>query len=150
MCYKCFSKKHKTNDCKRINICNVKGCKGTFHHTLLHNYNSSHGILQAAGNNKPSGNTFQLKDGESDCGTGGIQAVTCSQASNGVYLCVVPVKVMYGNKTVITYAFLVQALTQSLCDKRLVNAFGVDDDLQSITLHTLGNAAATHLGNTLN
>ena len=44
LCYKCFSKKHKTNDCKRTNMCEVKGCKGIFYHTLLHNYNSSRGI----------------------------------------------------------------------------------------------------------
>ena len=56
----------------------------------------------AADNNKPSGNTFQIKDGESDCGAGDTQAITCSQASDGVYLGVVPVKVIHGNKTVIT------------------------------------------------
>ena len=80
MCYKCLSKKHKTNDCKRTNMCKVKGCKGTFHHTLLHNYDSPRGISQASGNNKPLGSTIQLKDGESDSSTGGVQAVTCSQA----------------------------------------------------------------------
>ena len=106
MCNKYFSKKHKTNDCKRTNICKVKGCKGTFHHTLLHNCNSSRGISQASDNDKPFGNTIQLKYGERDSGIGGTQAVTCSQASDGVYLCVVPVKVIHGNKTVITYAFL--------------------------------------------
>ena len=57
---------------------------------------------------------------------------------------------MHGNKTIITYALLDQGSTHSFCDKRLVNAFGIDNDLQSITLHTLGNAAATHLGHTLN
>ena len=31
-----------------------------------------------------------------------------------------------------------------------MNAFGVDVDLQSITLHTLDNAAATHLSHKLN
>ena len=111
MCYKCFSRKHKTNDCKRNNLCKVKGCKGTFHYFLLHNYDSSRGISQASHNNKPSGNTIQIKDGESDSGTGVTQAVTCSQASDGVYLCVVPVKVMHGNKTVIAYTFLDQGLT---------------------------------------
>ena len=71
MCYKCFSKKHKTNDCKRTNMCKVKDSKGTFHHTLLHNYHSPRGISQASDNYKPLGNTIQLKDGESDSGTGG-------------------------------------------------------------------------------
>ena len=59
-------------------------------------------------------------------------------------------KVTHGNKTVITYAFLDQGSTHSFCDKKLVNAFEVDDNLQSITLHNLGNVAATHLGHTLN
>ena len=148
--YKCFSRKHKTNDCKRNNLCKVKGCKGTFHYFLLHNYDSSRGISQASPNNKPSGNTIPIKDGESDSGTGVTQAVTCSQASDGVYPCVVPVKVMHGNKTVIAYTFLDQGLTHSFCDKRLVNAFVIDDDLQSITLHTLGNAATIHFGHKLN
>ena len=116
---------------------------------MLRNYDWSRGISQASHNNKHSGNSFQLKNGESDCGTSGTQAVTCSQALDGVYLCVVPLKMMHGDKTVITYAFLDQGSTRFFCDKRLGNAFGVDDNLQSITLHTLGNAAATHLGHTL-
>ena len=57
---------------------------------------------------------------------------------------------MHENKTVITHAFLEQGFTHSFCGKRLVNTFGVDDNLQSITLHALSNAVATHLGHTLN
>ena len=67
-------------------MCKVNGCKGTFHHTLLHNHHSSRGILQACDNNKSLGNTIQLKDRESHSGTGGTQAVTCIQALDGVYL----------------------------------------------------------------
>ena len=61
----------------------------------------------------------------------------------------VPVKVMHANRTVIRNAVLEQGLTHSFCDKRLVNTLGVDDDLQSITLHTLDNAAANHPRHTL-
>ena len=39
LCYKCLSSRPKTNECQRTNCCSKKGCKGTHHHTLLHNPN---------------------------------------------------------------------------------------------------------------
>ena len=36
LCFKCFSSNHRTFQCKREKYCAIQGCKGTFHHTLLH------------------------------------------------------------------------------------------------------------------
>ena len=36
LCHKCFSHRHRTPECKKIKACNIDGCKGSYHHTLLH------------------------------------------------------------------------------------------------------------------
>ena len=38
LCHKCLSSKHKTRECKRSKLCSVTGCKGLYHHTLLHKF----------------------------------------------------------------------------------------------------------------
>ena len=45
--------------------------------------------------------------------------------------------------------FCIRVRLAAFSDKRFVNAFGADDNLKCITLHTLGNAAVTHLSHTL-
>ena len=35
-CHKCLSLKHRTPDCIKSNVCEVKGCSNKFHHTILH------------------------------------------------------------------------------------------------------------------
>ena len=36
LCHKCFSSRHRTPLCKKVNSCTVEGCTNPFHHTLLH------------------------------------------------------------------------------------------------------------------
>ena len=36
LCHKCFSSRHRTPQCKKVNSCTVEGCTNPFHHTLLH------------------------------------------------------------------------------------------------------------------
>ena len=71
-------------------------------------------------------------------------AVTCSQISNGVYLCVVPVCVKYGEHETMTYAFLDQGSSQSFCDQKLIKALQISGSQQDITLQTLTDRACTY------
>ena len=138
LCYKCLSSRHKTGDCQRTNCCSVEGCKGTFHHTLLHKSNFKHRSKESV-----SVETKPLAD-EKPSGT--TSAVTCSQVSNGVYLCVVPVRVKYGGHEALTYAFLDQESSQSFCDKKLIEALETSGSPENITLQTLTNSACNYQG----
>ena len=82
LCYKCLSSKHKTNNCTRSNCCKVEGCKGTFHHTLLHR-----NIVP------PALPTRESVANESPCSSENNKAIVCSETSDNFYLCVVAVRV---------------------------------------------------------
>ena len=115
LCYKCLSSRHKTNECQRTNCCLKKGCKGTYHYTLLHNPNF-----------KPKSNmpeSSEVDPPANEKSSSDTSAVTCAQISSGVYLCVVPVCVKYGEHEAMTHAFLDQWSSQSLCDQKLIKAF---------------------------
>ena len=73
-------------------------------------------------------------------------AVTCSQVSNGVYLCVVPVLVKYEGREALTYAFLDQGSSQSFCDKKLIEALKISGSPEDITLQALINPACNYQG----
>ena len=36
LCLICLSARHRTPECTKERTCNVDGCKGAYHHTLLH------------------------------------------------------------------------------------------------------------------
>ena len=109
LCYKCLSSKHKTNECTRSNCCKVEGCKGTFHHTLLHR-----NIVP------PALPTRESVANESPCSNENNKAIACSETSDNFYFCVVPVRVQYKDKEALTYAFLDQGSSHSFCDQTLM------------------------------
>ena len=59
------------------------------------------------------------------------------QRANAVYLCVVPVRVNFGTKQVLTYAFLDQGSTHSFCNQKLVKTLGIFGVPNELTLNTL-------------
>ena len=59
------------------------------------------------------------------------------QRANAVYLCVVHVRVNYGTKQVLTYAFLDQGSTHTFCNQKLVKALGFAGVPNQLTLNTL-------------
>ena len=132
------SSKHKTGDCQRTNCCSVEGCKGTLHHTLLHKSN-----FKLQSNKSVSVETKPQTDDKSSNTT---SVVTCSQVSNGVYLCVVPVRVKYGRREALTYVFLDQWSSQSFCDKKLIEALKILGSPEDITLQTFTNPACNYQG----
>ena len=63
-----------------------------------------------------------------------------SGTSEGIYLCVVPVTVTYGRKSVNTYAFLDQGSTRSFCDLKLVELLGASGSNDEVILQTLNGS----------
>ena len=43
LCHECLSSKHRTPECKRNKPCEIEGCTGSFHHTILHRPASTDG-----------------------------------------------------------------------------------------------------------
>ena len=151
LCFKCLSSQHKTNVCKRTNTCSVPGCKGTYHHTLLHNPRPVKADAQVQVGRDTFEDAQLTKEVEAGC-SGNNSVAACSHDSNnsdGVYLCVVPVRVHCEGKTVLTYAFLDQGSTHSFCDTKLVQALGATGREENLTLQTLCNPAAKCRGVTL-
>ena len=137
LCHKCLSSKHRTPECKRRNTCFVPGCKGSFHHTLLHrtpseeegevekrDVSSSESVLES----KTTKCHFTKQDSSND-------------SNSQVYLCVVPVKVTYGNKTLCTYAFLDQGSTNSFIEKSLIQQLGIEGHKENLELKTITGVA---------
>ena len=140
-CYKCLSSRHRTFKCERKNTCNVNGCTGTFHHTLLHP------VKQTTKPTSDPSEANKNKSHDSEATQSNAEVTTtCSllglnnssdKIQNSMYLCVVPVKVKYRNKLVKTYAFLDQGSTRSFCDKKLFDILGASGTADEVILQTL-------------
>ena len=109
-CHKCLSPNHRTPDCKGNKPCSVPGCKGLFHHTLLHLYRNI--------KDKPRDQNLHPSSSSEASAVPVTCGFTKSESSGQqedlhVYLCIVPVKVANGDKVVSTYAFLDQGSTHS-------------------------------------
>ena len=150
MCYKCLSSTHRTRTCTKQKTCTIKGCTGTYHHTLLHPVNSPNNESSSKDITTSAPAQSQEKDTDKVVACSTInstdKAALCSsvtsaevstQIENAVYLCVVPVKVSYNGKQVATYAFLDQGSTNTFCNKTLINALGISGTPDQIVLHTL-------------
>ena len=92
---------------------------------------------EPASSNKPS---REVDNTEVVASCSLVNPVNAVKAAEGIYLCVVPVIVTYGNKSVKTYAFLDQGSTRSFCDKRLVDILGASGPTDEIVLQTLTGA----------
>ena len=133
LCQKCLSSRHRTTDCKRDNPCSVKGCKGKFHHTLLHRY------IYTSEKRKPASRDAATSTSDVDnnvvCSL--ANSNDCVKHSSNTYLCIVPVKVTYQHRTFTTYAFLDQGSTHSFCSEKLVAASDISGPKQSLHLTTV-------------
>ena len=123
--HKCLSSKHKTQECKRSKLCSVTGCKGLYHHTLLHKFATTK-------EHPPKTSSEDKAVVLVTCGF--TKSESCSISDNShVYLCIVPVRVSFGENVVSTYAFLDQGSTHSFCKRSLLQelkAFGTRERLQ--------------------
>ena len=111
LCHKCLSSKHKTRECNRSKLCSVTGCKGLYHHTLLHKFATTK-------EHPPKTSSEDKAVVPVTCGFTKLES--CSNSDNShVYLCIVPVRVSFSENVVSTYAFLDQGSTHSFCKRSL-------------------------------
>ena len=142
LCHKCFSSRHRTPQCKKVNSCTVEGCTNPFHHTLLHFTRKRSPVskrtapeISNLNTDNPPENTIALST---------VSKATDSDAN--VYLCVVPVRVKYEEKEVLTYAFLDQGSTHTFCDKPLIQSLGITGRSEKICLQTLAGSVKGYDG----
>ena len=121
--------------------CTVQGCTEMFHRTLLHR--------QSLTKNEPRGgsnaNRSDLSKSVNAPDIANSSIVTCNQAADHVFLCVVTVNMSYGKQQVLTYAFLDQGSTHSFCDQKLIDALKISGPPEVIALQTLNNLSSTYI-----
>ena len=132
-CHKCFSSRHCTLQCKKVNSCTIEGCTSPFHHTLLHFTRKRFPVSKRTAPEVSNLNTDNPPENTIALST--VSKATDSDAN--VYLCVVPVRVKYKEKEVLTYAFLDQGSTHTFCDKTLIQSLGITGRSEKICLQTL-------------
>ena len=129
LCHKCLSSKHKTRECKRSKLCSVTGCKGLYHHTLLHKF--------ATTKEHPPKTSLEDK-AVVPVTCGFTKSESCSNSDNShVYLCIVPVIVSFGENVVSTYAFLDQGSTHSFCKRSLLQELKASGTRERLQLKTI-------------
>ena len=129
LCHKCLSSKHKTRECKRSKLCAVTGCKGLYHHTLLHKFATTK-------EHPPKTSSEDKAVVPVTCGF--TKSESCSNSDNShVYLCIVPVRVSFGENVVSTYAFLDQGSTQSFCKRSLLQELKASGTRERLQLKTI-------------
>ena len=141
LCHKCLTSKHRTPDCTKSDVCEVRGCSGKFHHTILHYSNKDD-----KGKPSSSQDTSSSQSKPNSTNTTSSTVVDKSVGS-GVYLCVVPVIVHCDGKEFTTYAFLDQGSTHTFCDQGLVNFFGISGTCEKLSIQTL-NGVSRNLSTT--
>ena len=99
-CFKCLSSNHFARYCKSSCKCLITGCKGTFHHTLLHKNTDA----------EVTGHVDACSSVQLNKLTGNVQHV---------FLNIVPVRVRCEGKETEVYAFLDQGYTACFCDRSL-------------------------------
>ena len=120
LCFKCLKGNHTSRECRSNTQCEVEGCTGTLHHTLLHKQKV-----------KPATSE------ESNENTNTVCSTVSSNSLSAVFLNVVPVSVTYNQKRVCTYAFLDQGSTATFCEKSLSTLLEVDGTPKQVTVQTL-------------
>ena len=129
LCHKCLSSKHKTRECKRSKLCSVTGCKGLYHHTLLHKFATTK-------EHPPKPSSEDKAVVPVTCGF--TKSESCSISDNShVYLCIVPVRVSFGENVVSTYAFLDQGSTHSFCKRSLLQELKASGTRERLQLKTI-------------
>ena len=122
LCFKCFSSNHRTFRCKRERTLCRSGMQGAFNHTLLH---------------------IQSKDAPL-APNSAVVASSCvstnsvfSVKTEGVYLCIVPVRVRHRDKEAKTYAFLDQGSTHTFCDRKLIESLDVTKNTNKLKVQLI-------------
>ena len=116
--FKCLSGNHFVQYCKSSCKCLITGCKGTFHHTLLHKITDT----------EVTGHVDACSSVQFNKSTGNVQHVILN---------VVPVRVRCEGKETEVYAFLDQGSTACFCDRSLAKELQLNGTSQQLKLQTL-------------
>ena len=128
LCYGCLktvTKEHNAKTCSSRRSCKV--CNGK-HVTSLHGY---------LRNKTAINNDKGLTDDEKN--QGGVKCASVNAGTDVISMCVVPIKVQYGNsgKVLETHALLDSCSQGTFILERLINNLGVKGQKTSITIKTL-------------
>ena len=99
LCHNCLSSKHRTPECKRSNTCTIKGCTGTYHHTLLHW--SKPDSAKVSETREVGTSTAAEVNTMTTCNLSNRNPSSSFQERD-VYLCIVPVRVACNGNVITT------------------------------------------------
>ena len=123
---------------QKVNSCTVEGCINQFHTFLsialtLHFTRKRSPVSKRTAPEVSNLNTDNPPENTIVLST--VLKATNSDAN--VYFCVVPVRVKYKEKEVLTYVFLDQGSTHTFCDKTLIQSLRITGQSKKICLQTL-------------
>ena len=113
LCKNCLVYNHTAGRCRKGKMCRMEGCKGK-HHTLLHEHfvdTSTCSAIDALGSR-----------------------------THKVCLRILPVRVVHGSRSVVTYALLDAGSDVSLCDGRLVKELQLPEVKKEYTINTISDS----------
>ena len=134
LCLKCLNARHRTLECTKERTCNVDGCKGTYHYTLLHYPRE---IKQKETSLRDTSSETSSAEGSSEKASSYSILNQQLHSDSDVYWCVVPVFIRNGDKEYCSYAFLDQGSSHTFCDDYLIEVLQVDGSQRKMSLQTL-------------
>ena len=126
--------------------CNVSGCTRR-HHFLLH---TEFGDSRPASSSAATRGSSHLTPQQSQGSTSNFSGATVTKSANTMCLNVVPVKISSGSKTVLSYAFLDQGSTATLCDDRLLDLLQITGKPAKFAISTVNERADIHRDSKVN
>ena len=142
----CAKRGHVSRYCLTKPACNVSGCTRRHHFRLHTEFGDSRPTSSSAATRGSSDSTPQLSQGS----TSNFSGATATKSANNMSLNVAPVKISSGSKTVLSYAFLDQGSTATLCDERLLDLLQITGKPAKFAISTVNERADIHRGSKVN
>ena len=147
-CFNCFKLFHLAKDCNTKPMCERDGCSRK-HHTLMH-FDRSEDTRPPSQHNGAGAPSQQNGAGHAEqptqMGTGKVECHHTVKGRNDVCLRVLPVKVHYGTKEVVTWALLDDGSDTSLCEEGLVEELGLSGETREYKLTTVNGSNSSQKG----
>ena len=145
LCDNCGKQGHISKFCYGKSRCTKSNCT-LKHHTLLHRDSSFSTNRSRTQYPRTSSKDVGTSTNE-DSGSATVSGFsTTVPSSDSVYLNVIPVKVSARNKSILTYAFLDQGSTATLCDERLLDQLDISGEKLDFKITTINGKSTCHRG----
>ena len=145
LCDNCGKQGHISKFCYGKSRCTKSNCT-LKHHTLLHRDSSFSTNRSRTQYPRTSSEDVGTSTNE-DSGSATVSGLsTTAPSSDSVYLNVIPVKVLARNKSILTYAFLDQGSTATLCDERLLDQLDISGEKLDFKITTINGKSTCHRG----